>query len=59
MSKRPYRQGYYRQGQEAGGCLRGFVYMLVIHPAKWIYAKLRGKPAPEYPDWIQKDMGIK
>lgn len=53
MSKRDYRRkGAQRTGGDVGGCIAGFGYMLVVHPLRWVWSKLRGKPAPEYPKWI-------
>lgn len=57
MSKRDYRRkGAQRTGGDVGGCIAGFGYMLVVHPLRWVWSKLRGKPAPDYPDFIRKEM---
>jgi hypothetical protein len=45
-----------RQGESVGTLIHVMVYLLVVHPLRWVLAKVRGKPAPGMPRYIQKLM---
>ena len=59
MSKRDYRRkGAQRTGGEVGGCLHVVGYMVLIHPVRWMIARVRGKPAPSIPEYIQRELDV-
>lgn len=43
-----------QQGESIGGCLHVLVYLLLIHPLRWLWSRLRGKPTPSIPRYIAR-----